>query len=141
MNRIDLVVEDGLGAAAVLALEALGRALERRDFGVGSDELFHDGGMCANREAVHLLAEYGHRTSYRQRGVRDAVRRCVRAMVDRLAATGGGYHFELSDVAESESSSSRTTNGLAFVLFTLRYLQAMDPEARDELGHVLNGRV
>lgn len=102
-----------------------------------SDDLFHDGGMCANMDAVHLLAEYGHRTSYRQRGVRDAVRRCVRAVVDRLAATGGGYHFELSDAEESDSSNSRTTNGLAFVMFTLRYLQAMDPEARDDLGRVL----
>ena len=103
-----------------------------------SDDLFHDGGMCANMDAVHLLAEYGHRTSYRQRGVRDAVRRCARAVVDRLAATGGGYHFELSDAAESDSSNSRTTNGLAFVMFTLRYLQAMDPEARDDLGRVLS---
>ena len=38
MNRIDLVVEDGLGSAAALALEALGRALERRGFSVGSDD-------------------------------------------------------------------------------------------------------
>ena len=36
MNRIDLVVEDGLGSAAVLALEALGRALERRDPGMSA---------------------------------------------------------------------------------------------------------
>ena len=38
MDRIDLVVEAGLGSAAALALEALFRALERGGFSVGSDD-------------------------------------------------------------------------------------------------------
>ena len=38
MDRIDLVVEAGLGSAAALALEALSRALERGGFSVGSDD-------------------------------------------------------------------------------------------------------
>ena len=31
-----------------------------------SDGLFHDGGMCANMDAVHLLAEYARRTGHRR---------------------------------------------------------------------------
>ena len=104
-----------------------------------SDGLFHDGGMCANMDAIHLLAEYGHRTSHQQPVVRQAARRCVRAVLARLAAADGGFHFELGDVTEPVSPNSRTTNGLAFALFTLRYLQAMDHEARDDLGRVLQG--
>ena len=38
MDRIDLVVEAGLGSAASLALEALSQALERGGFSVGSDD-------------------------------------------------------------------------------------------------------
>ena len=41
------------------------------------DGLFHDGGMCANMDAVHLLAEYARRTGHRRAEAVQSTRRCV----------------------------------------------------------------
>ena len=45
------------------------------------DGLFHDGGMCANMDAVHLLAEYARRTVHRRAETVQSTRRCVHAHV------------------------------------------------------------
>jgi hypothetical protein len=91
-----------------------------------ADGLFDDGSMCANMDAVHLLAEYGLRTEDRRKDIVTAIRRCVAAIFDELSATGGGFRFELDE----PDDAARLTNGTAFVLYTLRYWQAIDPEAR-----------
>lgn len=100
------------------------------------DGLFDDGSMCANMDAVHLLAEYGLRTNHRYEEAIDATRRCIRAMFELLSVPSGGFRYEFDecpDPMKEGYGNARTTNGLAFVLFTLRFWQALDPEARRSL--------
>jgi len=99
------------------------------------DGLFHDGSMCANMDAVHLLAEYGLRTAHRHGHIVEACRRCCRAMFERLADPTGGFHFELP---RKSASHARLTNGTAFVLFTMRHWQGIDSDARRDLGAALD---
>lgn len=101
------------------------------------DGLFHDGGMCANMDAVHLLAEYGRQTPHRRAEAIQSTRRCVAAMFRRLAAPDGGFFYELAERQASGPAEIHTTNGLAFALFTLHYWQALDAEAREGLGQAL----
>ncbi len=100
------------------------------------DGLFHDGGACANMDAVHLLAAYARRTTHRRAQARSAARRCAAAMFDRLASPDGGFFFTLHERAAAPSRA-RTTNGLAFALLTLAYWQALDPAARRGLSQAL----
>lgn len=101
------------------------------------DGLFHDGGMCANMDAVHLLAEYGRQTPHRRDEAVQSTRRCVAAMLSRLASPDGGFFYELSERQATDLADVHTTNGLAFALFTLNYWQALDAEARPNLGAAL----
>ena len=101
------------------------------------DGLFHDGGMCANMDAVHLLAEYGRRTDHRRAEAVQAARRCVAAMFHRLASPDGGFFYELAERDATDPAHIHTTNGLAFALFTLHYWQALDADARANLGQAL----
>ena len=101
------------------------------------DGLFHDGGMCANMDAVHLLAEYGRCTAHRQTESIQSARRCVGAMFRRLASPDGGFWFELAERCAVDASNIHATNGLAFALYTLNYWQALDAEAREDLGGML----
>ena len=101
------------------------------------DGLFHDGGMCANMDAVHLLAEYGRRTDHRRAEAVQAARRCVAAMFRRLASPDGGFFYELAERDAADPAHVHTTNGLAFALFTLHYWQALDPAAHADLDHAL----
>lgn len=101
------------------------------------DGLFHDGGMCANMDAVHLLAEYGRRTPHRRAESIRSTRRCVAAMFHRLASPNGGFYFQLTERHAANPSHIHTTNGLAFALFTLHYWQALDVDARHDLGQAL----
>ncbi len=103
-----------------------------------SDGLFHDGGMCANMDAVHLLAEYGRRSSYRYTEAIESTRRCIGAMFGRLASPDGGFWYELAERDATDPAEIRTTNGLAFALFSLHYWQALDPDARADLGAALS---
>ena len=93
------------------------------------DGLFDDGSMCANMDAVHLLSEYGLRTGHRCAETVAANRRCVSAIFEKLSDSSGGFRYELDESPET----ARLTNGTAFVLHTLRYWQAIDPEARRNL--------
>ena len=97
------------------------------------DGLFHDGGMCANMDAVHLLAEYGRQTPHRRAESIQATRRCVAAMFNRLASPDGGFFHELTERDATDPAAIHTTNGLAFALFTLNYWQALDPSAQANL--------
>ena len=101
------------------------------------DGLFHDGGMCANMDAVHLLAEYGRRTEHRRAEAIESTRRCVAAMFRCLASPDGGFWYELGERDATDAADIHTTNGLAFALFTLNYWQALDAEAREDLGEAL----
>ena len=101
------------------------------------DGLFHDGGMCANMDAVHLLAEYARRTVHRRAETVQSTRRCVHAMFRRLASPDGGFFFELAERHATDPAHIHTTNGLAFALFTLNYWQALDPAAHANLDHAL----
>ncbi len=101
------------------------------------DGLFHDGGMCANMDAVHLLAEYGRRTGHRRAEATQSTRRCVAAMFRRLASSDGGFYYELTERQATDPAAIHTTNGLAFALFTLHYWQALDPNAHTNLDHAL----
>lgn len=103
------------------------------------DGLLHDGGMCANMDAVHLLAEYGRRTDHRRAESIQSTRRCVAAMFHRLASPNGGFYYELTESRATDPSAIHTTNGLAFALFTLYYWQALDPSARENLEEALVG--
>lgn len=101
------------------------------------DGLFDDGSMCANMDAVHLLAEYGLRTPHRKGDAIAAARRCVQAMFRLLAVPCGGYRYEFDECPEpliSGYGRAKITNGTAFVIFTLRYWQAIDPEAKEGLA-------
>ena len=100
------------------------------------DGLFHDGGLCANMDAVHLLAEYGLRTQHRRAEAVRATRRCVRALFALLGSADGGFWFEVGE-RHAEAPPPRTTNGLAFALFTLRYWQALDADSRNDTGRAL----
>lgn len=95
-----------------------------------ADGLFDDGSMCANMDAVHLLAEYGLRTGYRHGEIISAARRCVAAIRDSLSVPCGGFKFEIDE----SDAAGQFTNGLAFVLYTLRFWQAIDAEAHRDLG-------
>ena len=101
------------------------------------DGLFHDGGMCANMDAVHLLAEYARRTGHRRAESVQSARRCVRAMFRCLASPDGGFWFELAERDTTDPAAIHTTNGLAFALFTLHYWQALDRDARQDLARSL----
>ena len=101
------------------------------------DGLFHDGGMCANMDAVHLLAEYARRTVHRRAETVQSTRRCVHAMFRRLASPDGGFFFELAERHATDPAHIHTTNGLAFALFTLHYWQALDRDARQDLARSL----
>ena len=101
------------------------------------DGLFHDGGMCANMDAVHLLAEYGRRTAHRRAEAVQSTRRCVGAMFQCLASPDGGFWFELAERHATHPPNIHTTNGLAFALFTLHYWQALDRDARQDLARSL----
>ena len=101
------------------------------------DGLFHDGGMCANMDAVHLLAEYGRRTARRRDETVQSSRRCIAAMFRHLPSPNGGFFYELTERQSTDPATIHTTNGLAFALFTLNYWQALDAEARDDLGEAL----
>ena len=101
------------------------------------DGLFHDGGMCANMDAVHLLAEYGRRTGHRRAEAIRSMRRCVAAMFRRLASPDGGFYHELAERDATDPADIHTTNGLAFALFTLHYWQALDADARANLDQAL----
>ena len=103
------------------------------------DGLFHDGGMCANMDAVHLLAEYARQTAHRRAEAIKSTRRCVAAMFRNLASPDGGFWFDLAERDATNPASIHTTNGLAFALFTLNYWQALDPDARGNLEAVLEG--
>ncbi len=103
------------------------------------DGLFHDGGMCANMDAVHLLAEYGRRTPHRRAESIRSTRRCVAAMFRRLASPDGGFFYEQPERQATDPANIHTTNGLAFALFTLNYWQALDPSARENLEEALVG--
>ena len=101
------------------------------------DGLFHDGGMCANMDAVHLLAEYGRRTGHRRAESVQSARRCVSAMFHCLASPDGGFWFELAERHATHPPNIHITNGLAFALFTLHYWQALDPAAHANLDQAL----
>ena len=101
------------------------------------DGLFHDGGMCANMDAVHLLAEYGRQTEHRRAESVQSARRCVGATFRRLSSPDGGFWFELAERHATDPAHVHTTNGLAFALLALHYWEALDPDARDHLDQVL----
>lgn len=101
------------------------------------DGLFHDGGMCANMDAVHLLAEYGRRTGHRRDEAIQATRRCVAAMFRHLASPNGGFFYDLTESHATDPADVRTTNGLAFALFTLNYWQALDVASHEDLAAAL----
>ena len=101
------------------------------------DGLFHDGGMCANMDAVHLLAEYARRTGHRRAEAVQSTRRCVAAMFRCLVSPDGGFFFELAERHATHPAAIHTTNGLAFALFTLHYWQALDRDARQDLARSL----
>ena len=101
------------------------------------DGLFHDGGMCANMDAVHLLAEYGRQTPHRRAESIQATRRCVAAMFNRLASPNGGFFYELTERDATDPSAIHTTNGLAFALYTLNYWQALDVASHEDLAAAL----
>ena len=101
------------------------------------DGLFHDGGMCANMDAVHLLAEYGQQTPHRRAESIQATRRCVAAMFRRLASPDGGFFYELTERDATDPSAIHTTNGLAFALYTLNYWQALDVASHEDLAAAL----
>jgi len=97
------------------------------------DGLFHDGGMCANMDAVHLLAEYGRQTPHRRAESIQATRRCVAAMFRHLASPNGGFFYDLTECGATDPATIHTTNGLAFALYTLNYWQALDRSAHASL--------
>ena len=101
------------------------------------DGLFHDGGMCANMDAVHLLAEYGRRTGHRRAESVQSARRCVSATFRCLASPDGGFWFGLAESDTTDPAAIHTTNGLAFALFTLHYWQVLDRDARQDLARSL----
>ena len=101
------------------------------------DGLFHDGGMCANMDAVHLLAEYGRRTEHRRAEAVQSARHCIGAMFRCLASPDGGFWFDPVERHATDPAAIHTTNGLAFALFTLHYWQALDADAREDLEEAL----
>ena len=101
------------------------------------DGVFHDGGMCANMDAVHLLAEYGRQTPHRRAESIQATRRCVAAMFRRLASPDGGFFYALSERDATDLATIHTTNGLAFALYTLNYWQALDVASHEDLAAAL----
>ena len=101
------------------------------------DGLFHDGGMCANMDAVHLLAEYARRTGHRRAEAVQSTAAVSSAMFRCLASPDGGFWFELAERHATHPAAIHTTNGLAFALFTLHYWQALDPDSRANLDAAL----
>lgn len=106
------------------------------------DGLFHDGGMCANMDAVQLLAEYSLRSGLRRAEVIDACRRCARALFEKmLVRSCGGFRFNFNECRASDVrdyGKAQLTNGTAFALYTLRFWQAIDDDARRSLQRQLD---
>ncbi len=101
-----------------------------------SDGLFHDGSMCANMDAVHLLAEYGLHVTDQRRQIVAVIRDCIDSIMQQLAADPLGFHYELPTPGPTQTQR-RITNGTAFVVFTMRYWQAIDDRARRDLDAML----
>lgn len=99
--------------------------------------LFHDGGMCANMDAVHLLADYGRQTPHRRAESIQSTHRCITAMFHRLASPSGGFFYDLTERDATDPSAIHTTNGLAFALYTLNYWQALDVASHEDLAAAL----
>ena len=108
-----------------------GRALDATLACQRDDGHFHDGGMCANMDAVQLLAEYGLQLPERIPEVIASIRRCVRRFWKDLGDPSGGFHFQNPAGKVRDDQRNMLTNGLCFVLMTLRYWQSVDPEANE----------
>ena len=110
------------------------------------DGLFHDRGMCANMDAIELLVEYYLQTGHYREQVLKACRRCVRGVFQKLyipvGECAGGFSWKFEDVPDDVATEGYTSawlvNGTAFVLNMLRYWQAIDPVARQDLGRALD---
>ena len=101
------------------------------------DGLLHDGGLCANIDAVHLLAQFGGRSGHRRAQAVRSTRSRFAAMFRRLAYPNGGFSFELAERDATDPSAIHTTNGLAFVLFALNDWQSLDRDAGESLDEAL----
>lgn len=102
------------------------------------DGHFDDGGMCANMDAIELLAEHGLRTGHRVEAIVAACRRCIAAIFRDLAHPGGGFHFEPPGCGFPEHRVMRLVNGAAFMMHTLRFWQAIEEDAAADLDRVLH---
>ncbi len=107
------------------------------------DGLFHDGSMCANMDAIELLAEYHLQTGCLRDEALGACRRCVAGLFARLYVAPGGFVYAPgtlpADPAAEGHGRACLVNGAAFALNTLRYWAAIDPLARHDLPAALDG--
>jgi hypothetical protein len=108
-------------------------ALQRKD------GLFHDGGMCANMDALEILAAYYLQTGYAQDLVLKTARRCIQALFERLyVPSAGGFLYKGPEAPLKDGyGDAWLVNGAAFVLNTIRYWQAIDRKARFDLDGAL----
>ena len=100
------------------------------------DGLFHDRNMCAMMDAVELLAEYHLQNGMMYDEIIASVRRCIAGMFEQLRTPDGVFRYDFNKPADTEDAQPLT--GTCFVMRTIRYWQAIDPEARQDLGRVLS---
>ena len=83
------------------------------------DGLYHDGSMCANMDAIQLLAECTVQTGYLRHDIRKSIERALAAIVEHLAVPAGGVHYEHPSASSGQPETLVT--GLGFMMESIRF--------------------
>ncbi|MBN1555610.1 MAG: hypothetical protein JXA11_12765 [Phycisphaerae bacterium] len=95
------------------------------------DGLFHDGGMCANMDAIQMLAEYSLQSGEYRQEVRESIQRAMEAIFEHLAEPEGGAHYEYPEPDnEGRLPAPQLVTGLGFTMESLRFAQCLDVECK-----------
>ena len=109
-------------------------ALQRKD------GLFHDGSMCANMDAVQVLAEYYLQTGLLRDETINSIRKSIKGIFKILSIGNGAFYFKMEQIPQrnKKTASPWHVSGAAFALEMIRFWQAVDLNARKDLEKTLN---
>ena len=102
--------------------------------------LFHDGSMCANMDAIHILAEYYLQTGLYGNEVLTAVRKAISGMLNILRHPDGGFYFDIQQKQDNQELNNNCwlMSGAGFFMESVRYWLAIDLEARTDSWKILD---
>lgn len=102
------------------------------------DGLFHDGSMCANMDAVHILAEYHLQTGLFADKILSAVRKAISGMLNILQHPEGGFYFDIQQ-KQNDPENCWLMSGAGFFMESVRYWLVIDLPARTNNWKILDG--